>query len=80
MHELGLAQTIVDKALAEATKHSARRIVAINVGLGKEDHIEPSAMELCIQVAARGTPAEGAEIGIRPIEGTGATVEAIDVE
>lgn len=70
MHELSIAQSILETALAEAEKHGGKHIRALSVKLGKASHIEPESLELCLEAAAKGTIAEGARTQIEPVATT----------
>jgi hydrogenase nickel incorporation protein HypA/HybF len=68
MHEFAIAQSILDRALAEAEKHEAKRIYTLGVKLGKASHITPDSLEFCFKAVAKGTIAEEAKVEIEPLE------------
>jgi len=71
MHELSLAQEILKAVLNGAEKAGNKRIREINVRVRESTHhMEDDSLETCLEAIARGTVAEGAEIGIELIPPT----------
>jgi len=68
MHEFSIAESILQRALAEAEKHQAKRICALGIKVGKASHIERESLELCLRAVAKGTIAENARTEIIPLE------------
>ncbi len=66
MHELSLAQNILQTSLDEAQRAGGKHIKAIHVKVTKPSyHSEDvSEMEFCLEVVAKDTPAEGAEMKV----------------
>lgn len=64
MHELFIAQGLLERALAEAAQHEGQRILALHIKVGQEAHIEPGAVEFFLAALAQGTPAQGARVHI----------------
>lgn len=69
MHEMALAQGIMDLALDEMRKHNAHGIERIEVEYGALAGIMPEALELAFQTLTMGTQLSGAELVliIRPL-------------
>lgn len=65
MHEMAIAQGILDIALTSATEHSAGTIRRISLLLGEMTGVEPSALEFCFSALAADTAAAGAELSIK---------------
>jgi len=65
MHELSIAQGLLERALGEAAQYEGQRIVALHIKVGQEAHLEPGALEFCLAALAQGTTAEGARIHIQ---------------
>ena len=61
MHELGIAQEIVDIACAQAQNARIKRIV---VQIGKLSAVLPEAVRFCFDVCTEGPIAAGAELEI----------------
>ena len=72
MHELSIAQSILQAALDEARRVGGKRIRQIHATVREPSHHieDPSSLEFCLQAIAEGTIAEGAEIGIELIPPT----------
>lgn len=64
MHEMALAQGILEVALNTAAQHSANRIGRIKLLVGQMTHVEPESLKFCFSALASGSIAEGAEIDI----------------
>ncbi len=65
MHSLMIAQDILEAALVEAKKHSAKHINAISVKIGDGHFTESDSLQFCLEAMAKGTIAEGARIEIK---------------
>jgi len=81
MHELAIAQDIVDAVCARA---DGRRVRRVTVRIGKLTAVVPAAMRFCFDLAVEGTVADGAELAIEERPGAarcrtcGAEVELAD--
>jgi len=64
MHELGVANEILDIALSEAERHAAKKVTSIRLRVGVLRSIEPENLSFLFEHLARGTPAEGAHLDI----------------
>ena len=64
MHELGVANEILDIALSEADRHAAKKVTSIKLRVGVLRAIEPENLSFLFEHLARGTPAEGASLEI----------------
>lgn len=64
MHELGVANEILDVALAEANRHGAKKVTSIRLRVGVLRAIEPENLSFLFEHLARGTAAEGALLDI----------------
>lgn len=64
MHELGVANEILDVALSEANRHAAKKVTSIRLRVGVLRAIEPENLSFLFGHLARGTPAEGARLEI----------------
>lgn len=71
MHEMALAQGVLDVALDSAGRHNAARIGRIKLLVGEMTHVEPESLKFCFSALAAGTIAEGAavDITITPLVG-----------
>jgi hydrogenase nickel incorporation protein HypA/HybF len=59
MHELAIADAVVDIALAHAR---GRRVTRLEVTVGHLRQVVPAALRFGVEVVSRGTPVEGAEL------------------
>lgn len=65
MHEFGIAQGILETVLAEAVKHEAKRVTAIELLVGEFNNVVEDALRFNLEALSRGTLAEGAELAIK---------------
>ena len=66
MHELGIAQEIIEIIAARAGEG---RIARVTLEIGKHALILPDSIRFCFDLCAEGTPAEGARLEIIEIAG-----------
>lgn len=71
MHEMSLALNIVELVLAKAQAAGGQRITSVELEAGKLSGVMVEALVFCFDAAARNTPAEGARLEVREIEGCG---------
>jgi len=71
MHELSLAQAIVDVVVEEAHKAEARRVSSITLTIGELSGVVEEQLLFCMPVVARDSVVEGAEIKVDRVEGRG---------
>lgn len=71
MHELHLAQGILESAIEEAALHDGKHIHALRVCLGETSHVKPESLSFCLEAAAKGTIAEGARIETKSVSALG---------
>ena len=67
MHELSIAQDMLDIALRTAEQRGATRILALNAKIGEWSTVEPDALDFAFEVLRRGTIADGAQLRIERI-------------
>ncbi len=65
MHEYRIAQDIIETVIAEAKKHKAKRVTAIELLVGDFNNIVADALLFNLEALARGTIAEGTKVEIR---------------
>jgi hydrogenase nickel incorporation protein HypA/HybF len=71
MHEVALAQGIVDIVTEQATARGFTRATVVHVELGALSSVLPDALVFGFESAARGTPAQGARLQLVHKPGTG---------
>ena len=67
MHELPVAQSILDIALRHAEQAQASKIVAIHVTIGQLSSVVDDSVAFYWDMIAQGTPAEGARLEFKRI-------------
>jgi hydrogenase nickel incorporation protein HypA/HybF len=68
MHELSIAQAVVEIASRHAR---GRRVHRVELKVGHLRQVVPSALEFAFELVAQGTPLEGAELAIQDVPATG---------
>ncbi|MBI1209158.1 MAG: hydrogenase maturation nickel metallochaperone HypA [Azospirillum sp.] len=64
MHELSLAQGIIDVIREQAATQSFARVRRVRLQIGALSHVEPESIAFCFDAACRDTVAEGARLEI----------------
>jgi hydrogenase nickel incorporation protein HypA/HybF len=62
MHEMSLAQSLVRRVEAEASKAHLVKVVAVDVQVGTLQAIEPELLAEAFKAASTGTRSEGADL------------------
>jgi len=65
MHEMGLARQVVGASIEAAAKQKVQRIASVAVEVGPLAVVDVEELHECFEVAARGTPAEGASLQVK---------------
>jgi hydrogenase nickel incorporation protein HypA/HybF len=71
MHEMALAQGVLDVIEDYAARESFRKVKTIWLEIGALSGVEPEAIAFCFDAVARGSLAEGARLEIVPVGGRG---------
>jgi len=77
MHELAVAQGIVDQVDATA---AGRRVLKVTVEIGALTCVSKDALEFSFDLVAQGTAAHGAELEILGVPGEALNVKSMEVE
>ena len=64
MHEMALAQSVIELVEERARADVFSRVRTIRLAIGALAHVDPRALEFGFDVVARGTIAEGARLAI----------------
>ncbi len=64
LHELSIAQSIVELACEQADGHDASKVLRIAVEIGLLSGVEREALEFCFPIACRDTKADGAHLDV----------------
>jgi hydrogenase nickel incorporation protein HypA/HybF len=67
MHELSIATSLIELAADHAARQGAVRVARVGIRVGVLQHIARS-IAFCFDLAARGTPCEGALLDIEEVE------------
>lgn len=67
MHEMSIAQSLLNIILEEGSRHSLSRVRQVNLQIGAMAAIVPDSLTFCFELLARDTLAEGARLAIEEI-------------
>ena len=67
VHEMAIAQSVLDIVLDECRRHGIATVERIAVQVGALAAVVPDALTFCFQVVAQGTPAEKAVLDIETV-------------
>jgi hydrogenase nickel incorporation protein HypA/HybF len=70
MHEVSLANALIELVREQAVAAKASRVTRLVLEIGTLSHVDAHALRFAVDVAARGGPAEGAAVDILEPEGT----------
>lgn len=62
MHELSIAQRLVDRAVTVAQEHGASRVNELTVAVGRATHLNPDQLRFCVEAVATDTAVSDAAI------------------
>lgn len=68
MHEISIANGILDRALTAAAEHGAERIDEMTLEIGEATHVNPDQLVFCLDAIAESTPAADATIRTESVE------------
>ncbi len=66
MHEVGIANSILEATRAEMARHSAARPLRITVRIGELAAVDPDSLQFCFAALTRGTELAALELKIEP--------------
>ena len=69
MHEMSLAEGIVDLIEEESRRQGFTRVLEVRVAVGELGGVEPEALQFCFDAVCRGTLADGARLTIERVPG-----------
>ena len=76
MHEVGIAQAILDTALQIAGDRPVRRVA---VSAGEQQAVSADSLAFSFELVAGGTPAAGATLEVRAVRGARLLVDEVEV-
>lgn len=71
MHEMSIAEAIIDVIADEVRKADAVRVLSVTVSLGELSGVVEDQLRFCFPVVALGTVVEGADLLVERVEGRG---------
>ena len=71
MHEMSLAEGILQLVEETARREQAHRVGTVIIEIGQLSSVEPDALRFCFDAVAAGTLAQGAKLEIIDIAGAG---------
>ncbi len=71
MHELSIAQSLLDIVLQEAKRHGVERVIRVGVRVGAFSAVVPSALTFSFDLIKEGTVAAEAQLAIEEVPLTG---------
>ncbi len=71
MHELSLAEGILQIIEDAALRQSFSRVTEVRLEIGALSGVEIEALDFCLDVVLRGSVAEGARLVLEPVPGRG---------
>lgn len=67
MHELSIAQSLVDTVRQEAAAHPGSRVTRVGVRVGDLSGVQPDALEFSFEVIVRDTEFAGAALAVERV-------------
>jgi len=67
MHEIGIMQSVLEQAFAQAKAAGAEAITRLHLRIGSQSGVVPEALEFAFLSLSPGTLAAGAEMIIEPV-------------
>ena len=67
MHELSVAEALLDRAREVAADHDAETVDAMTVALGAATHVNPDQLRFCLETVAETTIAADATVDIETV-------------
>lgn len=67
MHELSIAQSMLQIVLEEAERHQVDRVRRVGIKVGAYSAVVPDSLRFCFELISEGTPAQGAELAIEEV-------------
>ncbi len=71
MHELSIAQALIEKIIALAREQGAESVSEVHVEVGALSGVNPEALEMAFPVAAEETAAKDAKLVIQKVSAAG---------
>jgi len=70
MHEMSIAQSVLDIILQESRNHEVNRVLSVALKVGKLSAVETESLRFCFGLVSQGTVVEGARLDIERVQVT----------
>jgi len=67
MHEMSIAESLLNIVLQESRSHQASRVVAVALKVGELSSVVPESLRFCFELISQGTIVEGAELRVERV-------------
>ena len=71
MHELSIAEAIINSTLDELGKHGGGKVEEVGLRIGALSGVMPDALEFAYEIAVRDTALDGSRISMELVSATG---------
>lgn len=71
MHEMSLAEGVLQLVEETARREGAARVKTVVLEIGRLSSVEPEALKFCFEAVTRGSMAAGAELAVIDVPGAG---------
>lgn len=68
MHEMSIAQSVLDIILQEIKNHKVNRVLSVAVKVGELSAVQTESLRFCFDFLSKGTLAEGASLEIERVK------------
>jgi hydrogenase nickel incorporation protein HypA/HybF len=70
MHEMSIAQSILDIIFQESQNHKVSRVLSVSLKLGELSAVQSESLRFCFELLSKGTLVEGAKLDIERVQVT----------
>ncbi len=70
MHEMPIAQNLIDILEQEMNRHAVKKLKAVHLAIGRMSTIVPQQLTLCFEILTEGTGMAGVALEIRMVPAT----------
>lgn len=67
MHELSIAQSLLDIVLDEAAAHGVKKVLVVGVRVGALTNVVPDSLTFCFDLIKKGTVADQAQLKLTTV-------------
>ena len=78
MHELSIAEAIINSTLDELGKHGGGKVEEVGLRIGALSGVMPDALEFAYEIAVRDTCLNGSRISMEIVPATGIALTAVN--